>query len=219
MAALLPNSGNGQISDGEVRGTIVDPSGAVVKGAEITIEGIASGEIRRLLSNARGSYDAPHLPVGLYRLTVKAPGFSSEERTGVSVQVASENVVDVRLAIAGAGETITVAPQAETVDLATSHTGAVDGGQIIRELPLNGRDWTTLAALQPGVSIVRTQNSPGLDVNRGNRGNGVMMAIGGARPQQSSYWHNGINLNDYSGGAPGSALRGSLGVEAIEEVP
>jgi hypothetical protein len=217
MAALLPNSGNGQISDGEVRGTIVDPSGAVVKGAEITVEGIASGEIRRLVSNASGSYDAPHLPVGQYRLAVKAPGFSPEERTGVSVQVASENVVDVRLEIGGAGETITVAPQAETVDLATSHTGAVDGGQIIRELPLNGRDWTTLAALQPGVSIVRTQNSPGLDVNRGNRGNGVMMAIGGARPQQSSYWHNGINLNDYSGGAPGSALGVSLGVDAIEE--
>lgn len=217
MAALLPNSGNGQISDGEVRGTIIDPSGAVVKGAEITIEGIAGGEIRRLASNASGFYDAPHLPVGLYRLTVKAPGFSPGERTGVSVQVASENVVDVRLAIVGAGETITVAPQSEIVDLATSHTGSVDGGQIIRELPLNGRDWTTLAALQPGVSIVRTQNSPGLDVNRGNRGNGVMMAIGGARPQQSSYWHNGINLNDYSGGAPGSALGVSLGVDAIEE--
>jgi hypothetical protein len=146
MAALLPNSANGQISDGEVRGTIVDPSGAVVQGAKITIEGIASGEIRRMVSNASGFYDAPHLPVGLYRLTVEAPGFSPGKRTGVSVQVASENVVDVRLAIPGAGETITVAPQTEIVDLATSHIGAVDGGQIIRELPLNGRDWTTLAA-------------------------------------------------------------------------
>ncbi|RZU35206.1 TonB-dependent receptor plug domain-containing protein [Edaphobacter modestus] len=150
-------------------------------------------------------------------MTDKAPGFSTGERTGVSVQAASENVVDVRLAIDGSEETTTVARQLEGVDLVTSQTGGIDSGLVIRELPLNGRDWTTLAALQPGVSIVRTENAPGLDVTRGNRGNGVMMVIGGAWPQQSRYWLDGINVNDCSGGAPGSALGVSLGVDAIEE--
>jgi Carboxypeptidase regulatory-like domain/TonB dependent receptor/TonB-dependent Receptor Plug Domain len=216
-AVLLPTAMIGQSSGGEVQGVVTDPSGAAVKGADITIEGVATRETRRLVSNASGFYDVSNLSVGLYKVTVKAPGFSTRERTGVSVQVATKNVVDVRLAIDGAEETITVATQLGSVDLVTSQTGGVDSGFVIRELPLNGRDWTTLAALQPGVSIVRTENVPGLDVTRGNRGNGVMMAIGGARPQQSSYWLDGINVNDYSGGAPGSALGVSLGVDAIEE--
>jgi hypothetical protein len=217
LAAVFPNSMYGQSSGGEIRGTITDPSGAVVKGAEITIEGTATRETRWLVSNASGFYDAPNLSVGLYKVTVKAPGFATGEQTGIDVQVASENVVDLHLAIGGSEETIKVDSQSELVPQVTSQAGAVDDGHAVRELPLNGRDWTVLAALQPGVAIVRTENAPGLDVNRGNRGNGVMMAIGGARPQQSSFWLDGINLNDYSGGAPGSVLGVSLGVDAIEE--
>ena len=128
-----------------------------------------------------------------------ARGFSIGERTGIEVQVGSELVVDVELAIGAAEQTITATSEAATVDLATSQTGGVERGEVVRDLPLNGRDWTTLASLQPGVSIIRTENPVVLDVPRGNRGYGMMMAIGGSRPQQSSYWLDGVNVNDYSG--------------------
>jgi hypothetical protein len=123
----------------------------------------------------------------------------------------------VQLVLGKSEEKVAVASQAATVDLATSQTGAVLSGEVVQELPLNGRDWTTLAALQPGVSIVRTENAPALSNTRGNRGLGTMMAIDGARPQESSYWLDGVSVNDYAGGGPASVLGISLGVDAIQE--
>jgi len=206
-----------QSSGGAIRGTITDSSGAVIPSASVTILQSGTGETRRLASNSAGLYDAPNLSAGTYTLTVTATGFSTGERTGIEILVGSQLVVDVELAIGPAGQTITAVSEAAVVDLATSQTGGVESGKQVRELPLNGRDWTTLASLQPGVSIVRTENPVVLDVPRGNRGYGVMMAIGGARPQQNTYWLDGVNVNDYSGGGPGSILGVGLGVDAVEE--
>ena len=214
---MMPVTVLAQSSGGAIRGTITDSSGAVIQSAAVTIVQAGTGETRRLASNSAGLYDAPNLAIGIYSLTVTARGFSSGERTGIEVRVGSERVIDVELAIGAAQQTVTATSEAAAVDLATSQTGGVESGKVVRELPLNGRDWTTLAALQPGVSIVRTENPVVLDVPRGNRGYGVMMAIGGARPQQSSYWLDGVNVNDYAGGAPGSILGVSLGVDAVEE--
>jgi hypothetical protein len=214
---IVPVTVLAQSSGGTIRGTITDVSGAVVPGAGVTIVQAGTGEARRLMSNGAGLYDAPNLPIGAYKLTVTARGFSTGERTGIEVQVGSERVVDVELAVGAAEQTVTATSEAATVDLATSQTGGVESGVVVRELPLNGRDWTTLATLQPGVAIVRTENPVVLDVPRGNRGYGVMMAIGGSRPQQSSYWLDGVNVNDYSGGGPGSILGVSLGVDSVAE--
>jgi Carboxypeptidase regulatory-like domain len=217
LLIVMPVTVLAQSSGGAIRGTITDSSGAVIQSAAVTIVQAATGETLRLASNGAGLYDAPNLPIGTYSLTVTARGFSSGERTGIEVWVGSGRVVDVELAIGTAEQTVTATSDPATVDLATSETGGVESGKVVRDLPLNGRDWTTLAALQPGVSIVRTENPVVLDVPRGNRGYGAMMAIGGARPQQSSYWLDGVNVNDYAGGGPGSILGVSLGVDAVEE--
>ena len=164
-----------QISGGAIRGTVSDPSGASVPGASITIEEASTSEKRRLVSNTAGLYNAPNLPVGLYNVTVEAAGFSTAEHTNIDVQVGSERLVNMQLALGKAEEKVTVVSQAATVNLATSQTGAVNSGEVVRELPLNGRDWTTLAALQPEVSIVRTQSAPALSNTRGNRGLGTMI--------------------------------------------
>jgi Carboxypeptidase regulatory-like domain len=216
LAVLAAATAAAQTSGGVIRGTISDPFDALVPGAAITIEKVSTGEKWSLLSSGAGLYNAPNLPVGTYTLTVKALGFSTAERSNINVLVGSERVVNVRLTLEGSAETITVALQAATVDLATSQTGAVNSGEVVRELPLNGRDWTTLAALQPEVSIVRTENAAALSISRGNRGLGTMMAIGGARPQ-SSYLLDGVNVDDYAGGGPGSVLGVNLGVDAIQE--
>jgi Carboxypeptidase regulatory-like domain len=206
-----------QTSGGAIRGTVSDPSGALVPGAAITIEEISTSQNWKLVSSGAGLYNAPDLPVGRYDVTVKAQGFSTAERTNIDVQLGSESVINVQLILGKSEEKAIVASQAAAVDLATSQTGAVNSGEVVRELPLNGRDWTTLAALQPEVSIVRTENAPALSNTRGNRGLGTMMAIGGARPQQSSYLLDGVSVNDYAGGGPASVLGISLGVDAIQE--
>lgn len=217
LAAMAAATVSAQTSGGAIRGTVSDPSGALVPGAGITIEEVSTSQDWKLVSSSTGLYNAPNLPVGRYNVTVKAQGFQTAERTNVDVQVGSESVIDVQLVLGNSEEKVTVVSQAATVDLATSQTGAVNSGEVVRELPLNGRDWTSLAALQPEVAIVRTENAPALSNTRGNRGLGTMMAIGGARPQQSSYWLDGVSVNDYDGGGPASVLGISLGVDAIQE--
>src|SRR5438132_686266 len=86
-----------------------------------------------------------------------------------------------------------------------------------RELPLNGRDWTQLAAREPGIAPIRTQpDANGLN-NRGNRGFGAQLTIAGARPQQNNYRLDGISVNDYANSSPGSTIGLSLGAESIQE--
>jgi hypothetical protein len=87
----------------------------------------------------------------------------------------------------------------------------------VQELPLNGRSWTDLANLQPGVASIETQASFASGADRGTRGFGAQISISGARPQQNNYRLDGVSVNDYSNGAPGSVLGGNLGVDAIQE--
>src|SRR5262249_48294583 len=106
---------------------------------------------------------------------------------------------------------------AEGIGLATSALGAVVPGATIVSLPLNGRSWTDLAALEPAVAPIQAQVSFTAGNGRGNRGFGGQLAISGGRPQQNNYRLDGISINDYSNGGPGSVSGGNLGVESIHE--
>ena len=87
----------------------------------------------------------------------------------------------------------------------------------VRELPLNGRDWSSLSVLEPGVIGIRTQQTTTGTVNRGNRGFGNQLSVAGHRPTENNYRVNGITVNDYSNGSPGSVQGSQLGVDAIQE--
>lgn len=216
-AILFTFTSGAQSPEGEIRGVVIDPSGGAIAGARIAVTRRFTGEVRHLVTNTNGLYDAPNLTVGQYDVTFDVDGFSKGERKGIDVQVGMVREIDVQLRIGSSKETVTVLSDSDGVDLATARRAAVDTGSLIRELPLNGRDWITLAALQPEVTLIRTENPPTLDVNRGNRGYGEMLTIGGQRPQESTSWIDGINVNDYAGGPPGSVMGAGLGVDAIEE--
>jgi outer membrane receptor protein involved in Fe transport len=110
-----------------------------------------------------------------------------------------------------------VTTEAPAVQLASSDISAVVTANTVRELPLNGRSWTDLATLQPGVDAIQTQPTFSIGADRGNRGFGQQLTISGARPQQNNYRLDGASINDYANGAPGSVLGGNLGVDAIQE--
>jgi len=114
-------------------------------------------------------------------------------------------------------ETVVVTGEAPEVQLASSSIGAVLNSTTVRELPLNGRSWTDLATLQPGVGAVQTQAPYATGALRGNRGFGNQISVAGARPQQNNYRLDGISINDYANGGPGSIIGGNLGVDAILE--
>ena len=206
-----------QVAGGTVSGTITDPSGNAVPNAQVTIENTATNEARTLTTSQNGLYNAPNLNPATYQITVSSPGFSTLKQTNLIVDTGSNVVVNLQLQLGTTQQTVEVNATPPDVDAATSSTGAVVAGPTIRQLPLNGRDWTSLAALEPGVAVVRTENSAGLNNARSNRGLGTQMTINGNRPQQNNYRLDGVTVNDQYGGSPASSLGQTIGVDAIQE--
>jgi hypothetical protein len=205
-----------QVAGGTLSGTIKDPSGAGVPNADVVIKNSATGITRNVTTNADGFYTAANLLPGNYEIAVSATGFNTEINKGITINVGSQPVSDVVLQIGTVSNRVEVTTDAPTVQLTSSDISATVNATTVRELPLNGRSWTDLAALQPGVATIETQPSFSTS-DRGNRGFGQQLTISGARPQQNNYRLDGISLNDYANGAPGSVLGGNLGVDAIQE--
>lgn len=201
-----------------LQGTVTDPTGAVIPNARIHITSLSTGVSRDAVSNNSGIYSAPDLSPGRYEVSTSAEGFTKRVQTDVVLTVGAMRDLDIPLQLSAAQTTITVntsSNQVNTVD--TSMQGVVDGKQT-RDLPLNGRDWTTLATLDTGVSQILTQY-PGAATatTRLSRGLGAQLTIGGNRPQQNSYRLDGVNINDYANGGPGSVSGATLGVDAVQE--
>ena len=205
-----------QVAGGTISGVVTDPSGAVVPSAQVQLVSRNTQVGRTLVTNDAGFYTAPNLDAGTYDLTFSATGFQTV-KTSELVTAGAEIQLNMQMTI-GTTTQITVKADVPQVDLASSSTNAVVGGQTVRELPLNGRDWTQLATLEPSVHGMDTQIAATAGSNaRANRGWGSQISIGGNRPQQNVYRLDGVVLNDYSGGGPGGVLGLSLGVDAIQE--
>ena len=216
-AATLPTDVRAQVTGGTISGTIVDSTGRVIAGAQIEITNPATGISRAVTTNAEGFYTAPNLQAGTYDLKFTATGFRTDVRNGIVLTVGASQVLDLTMQVGRAVETVEVQSEAPAVQTSTSDISAVVDATTVRELPLNGRSWTDLAQLQPGVNAIETQPSFAAGTDRGNRGFGQQLTISGARPQQNNYRLDGVSLNDYANGAPGSVLGGNLGVDAIQE--
>jgi hypothetical protein len=218
MATILfPVALPAQVAGGTLSGTITDPSGREVPQAQIVIKNVATGVERTVTTNTDGFYTAVNLLPGEYQVTISAAGFNTEVKTGITMNVGARQTFDLALHVGTVSHTVKVTTDAPAVQLTSSEISATVNATTVRELPLNGRSWTDLAALQPGVDTIQTQPSFATGSDRGNRGFGQQLAISGARPQQNNYRLDGVSLNDYANGAPGSVLGGNLGVDAIQE--
>src|ERR1700686_2794266 len=206
-----------QVAGGTITGTVVDSSGRVLPNASVSITNVATGINRSVTTNEDGLYIAPNLLPATYELTFTSPGFRTDVRSGIELTVGATVSLNMTMQVGGSKEIVQVQTEAPDVQLASSDISAVVNATTVRELPLNGRSWTDLAALQPGVDTIHTQPDFSQGTDRGNRGFGQQLTISGARPQQNNYRLDGISLNDYANGAPGSVLGGSLGVDAIQE--
>jgi hypothetical protein len=206
-----------QVAGARIAGTVTDSTDALIVGAQIRIRDTADGITRELVTNQSGYYSTPNLSSGSYTVSVSAKGFKSEVRSGLTLAVGTDVEVDFKMSIGDASRSVDVPGEAPAVGMNDATLGAVLNAQTVRELPLNGRDWTQLAVLEPGVAQVRTQEVPTNFVGRGNRGLGTQMTVSGGRPQQNNYHLEGVSINDYANGSPGSALGVNLGVDAIQE--
>src|SRR5579864_1260731 len=218
VSLWLPATAHAQVVGATLSGTITDKSGAVIPQASISVKNIDTGIIRTSVTSAAGFYSVPNLLPGTYEIRTSASGFSSELKTGVTLTVGEQQVLDFTLQVGQTSQTVVVTTEAPNVELASSSISATVNSNTVRELPLNGRSWTDLAALQPGVSAVsQIQTDFAVGGDRGNRGFGNQITVAGDRPEQNNYRLDGISINDFNNAAPGSVLGGDLGVDAVQE--
>src|SRR6266436_106491 len=201
-----------QVAGATLTGTVKDSSGAVIPNAQVAITDLATGVTRTVSPGSSGLYTAPNLLPGNYEIRITATGFSTQLQKGVTLTVGAQQVLDFTMRVGQMTQTVEVTTEAPTVELTSSTLSATVNATTVRELPLDGRSWTELANLQPGVVAAETHAAVNV-----NRGYGAQLSMSGARPQQNNYRLDGISINDYSNGGPGSVLGQNLGVEAIQE--
>ncbi|HLK62964.1 MAG TPA: carboxypeptidase regulatory-like domain-containing protein [Bryobacteraceae bacterium] len=207
-----------QVVGAILSGTVTDPSNALVPGAKVTIRNVSTGIATMVTSNETGIYNAANLLPGDYQVNVVASGFAPQQRSGLSLTVGERQILNMQLRVGDAAvATFEVGTEPPVIDLGGTSINTVVKGEVARELPLNGRDWTQLATLEPGISPIRAQPDPNGINNRGNRGFGTQLTIAGARPYQNNYRIDGISVNDYANSAPGSTIGLELGTDSIKE--
>jgi hypothetical protein len=201
LVAILPCAG--QTPGTTVSGLITSTAGTPVANAVLAIKSLTTNETTNLTANADGSYVLQGLAPGRYEITAYAPGYVPAvitiALTGASSPPA--NLVLPPLPSGGAAKT----------SASSAVSGVVDSNSV-SNLPLNGRSASDLAALEPGVSSARTQQT-----GQAQRGFGNQMTISGGRPRQNDARLDGISVNDYVNGPPGSALGVNLGSDAVEQ--
>ena len=217
IANFFTGQASAQVSGATLSGTVTDPSGAALPGAQVTITNKGTGVSRAVPADAAGFYSAPNLAPGPYEVTVSASGFSKTRESDITLEVGAQQVLNVALKIGEASQTVEVTGAAQLVQLASSTLSTEVEAATVRELPLNGRDWASLATLSPGVNAIETQMPFESGAVRGNRGFGAQLTISGGRPTQNNYRLDGLSINDYGNGGPGSVIGVSLGGDAIQE--
>jgi hypothetical protein len=198
-----------------LNGTVTDASGAVVPNATITITNTATGVARTASTNDAGLYSAPNLQPGDYGVTATAAGFATES-TKLTLTVGAQQTLNLSLKVGTSTQTVEITSAAPNINLVESTLGGLNTESQIKELPLNGRSWSDLANLAPGVYSIHEQPLTS-SRDRYTRGFGQELSISGNRPQQNNYRLDGISIMDAEQGAPGSLLGGNLGVDAISE--
>jgi hypothetical protein len=216
LGTLISLPADAQVVGATLSGTISDTSGAVLPGAQVSIKNVSTGVQSSSATNSSGLYRAPNLLAGAYELTFSAPGFKTEVRSGIILTVGGEQILNVTLSVGTSTEKVNVTGEAPAVELNSSVISGLADSVTVRELPLNGRSWTDLATLQPGVTRVTSQASIN-DPNRAKRGLGADLSVSGGRNTWNNYLLDGVNINDYANAGPGSILGGNLGVDAIAE--
>ncbi len=214
---IATSHAHAQVSTGTILGHVTDPSGASVAGAAVNITNVDTNISNAAITGRDGLFSIPDLQTGRYSVSVASPGFATVEASNITLDVGGQVEVNLRLKVGKVSERVIVTGAAPSVDLVTSTIEPVVNEHTIVELPLNGRDWASLADLQPGVVPARTQPPVAVTNQRANRGVGNQLIISGARPQMNNYRVDGISINDYSNGGPGGVNGGNLGVDAIQE--
>ena len=203
-------TGYAQGTTGTISGMVNDTTGAVVPGVSVKAMNVETGVTRETVTDAAGRYRIPQLALGLYTVQAQVGGFQTEVRSGIRLTVGQEAVVNLELRVGAVTERVEVTGEAPLVQTKDSAVSYLVDENTMRDLPLNGRNFVSLALMQPNV----VQNSYLTTLSAGN---GVNLIVQGQRAGANLFLIDGTEANDYIGKTPGGAAGSSLGVEAIRE--
>src|SRR5580658_5482669 len=224
ILVCLPLTFTWAAANGSLSGILMDASGAVVRGATITLVNGALRSEYKAISNGQGFYSFPALPVGHYEVTIEASGFKTQKKTNLTIDADAALKLDAVLTVDQRLESVTVVAEAASVeaqvDTVATHLGELVTGAQMTALPLNGRSYTDLLSIQPGVAPVSTLLpnsvimagvtgglSPSGDLNPGN------LSIDGQRESSNGFLVDGIDVQEHMNG--GTSIVANL--DSIDE--
>jgi Outer membrane receptor proteins, mostly Fe transport len=214
MLLLFAVGAVAQVSTASITGTVTDPAGAVIPGAQIVLTNVATNVELRTQTNETGLYRFQNVTIGRYTLSASAEGFGTRRLEPFNLQVGQLATMDFVLTVGAVSETVTVAAAAAQVQSSSAELGTVIEQKQVVDLPLNGRSFTQMLLLQPGVNVAGISGSQSLSYTRGLVGQTVYNpSVNGQNNRANMYLLDGIvNIETF-----GNAYAIPPIVDAIEE--
>src|SRR3984957_3235449 len=184
----------------ELSGLINDPSGLAVPGAKVVVQSAGTAATRAVSSNQQGEYSVPALLPGPYNITIEANGFKSLHQNGVVVEVDQRARLDFALTIGNTTETITVQGSAPLLNTSDASVSTVIGNRFVENMPLNGRSFSSLIDLAPGVVLTPTNS-----IEQGQ------FSVNGQRPDANYFLVDGVSANLGTAGGGSTLFQGGAG--------
>jgi len=192
--------------DGRITGTVMDQSNSVIPGATVVVLDTATGVKRTTQTDAQGTYSFPVLPVGQYEIDVTAVGFKPKRTSGLVINISTALTVDITLELGEEHETVVITESAARVETSDTQLGQVIDSKQVTSIPLNGRSYTDLFALQGGVTPLTTSGAGnstsgggfGTVAAAGNVDTG-QFSINGQRESANGFTLNGISVQETIG--------------------
>ncbi len=202
----------GQADTGVITGSVNDQAGAGLSSAKVTITSQSTGVATVMTGDNRGSFTSPPMKADVYTVMVTAPGFATETRVGVRLQIQDRLNLEFKMVVGQVNQSVVVTDQTPTLQTQTSSLGQVITAATMSDIPLNGRSYLQLASLSAGVSATTTGTNGNTGGSSGQFGQ-VSFAANGARGTLNNFLLDGIDNNSNDSG--GSILH--TNVDAIQE--
>jgi hypothetical protein len=214
LAALIPAPAWAQTQLGTLFGTVTDTSGAVVPGAEVSVENVSTGLKRDGRTDKTGEYQLVGLPTGRYTLRVQKEGFQTEVREGIPLSPGAAIEINLSLVVGELSVHVTVEAGVPSIDTTTTTVEGMIAERSLTALPLDGRDLFKAAILVPGVAPTPS-SAPSLLSN----GKAGQVSVNGMRPSWTNVLIDGMDANDpVFGYSPAGASGLFLGLDDFVEV-
>ncbi|MSV35162.1 MAG: TonB-dependent receptor [Bryobacterales bacterium] len=213
VSAALTITLRAQDTTATISGRVADSSGAVLPGAQVVIVNENTGITRTATTDSAGRYNAPALSLGNYKVTASTQGFQTEARSGITLTLGRQAIVNFDLQVGAVSQILEVTGEAPLVDTVKGSVGQLVESATIQELPLNGRDLTQLITLQTGAVEYSAYGEQG---GRGSTG-GKLISVSGGRLTTNVFLMDGIIIESSNMKTPTGVSGNFLGSDGIRE--